>query len=584
MLKIFSILVPLFNLQELINAMKENTPNQSEQFPFRKISTTSFIKGGLAILLGTIILLAIKNNLENNNISGVMTKLIFGAGFLVLGIRSVWKGYKSEYNFSLNDIFDTTRDIRINYLLAQRNGSKVQAARDYADIFHSKNFNLDRVEKSKIDEWKSIFFKLVSKKGLSDIFQYVPYPITNFISNQSRPVSLIFFSFLILLIFAFLKYLGLIAFSYIWIILLIFVGLLTLWSPTSINSVIQAKSNKKNNRIVFFVIFYVITILLYRPYERAIDIGLLVSMVGLIALMVYSSLISFKLIESVFSERKVIKVNISDLDLVTNRVATQPNNILQQFENILKQKTGWYFRSKTQDARDTLAGDENRKGDFKYEYLYETKPSIFSTAYDLTTEKRLSKILFIGTVLICLGLIIFFIGILKIPNLDYLGGIQNFRNSIPDNSNGILSSIFLLMLGTIIYFFGNRLVYEIYLFFNTEIFFKSDLILFSAYGNYDEFEHEVNGMKRKDTFTDFTPDIEVTQIESSIFVHPYLKGDIISKLPRFLTKTSRNDELLNSLIEEFKSNLSPYIMNLTDKSSISRIIDQSKDDPEQLSN
>jgi len=106
------------------------------------------------------------------------------------------------------------------------------------------------------------------------------------------------------------------------------------------------------------------------------------------------------------------------------------------------------------------------------------------------------------------------------------------------------------------------LVYEIYMFFNSEIFFESNLILFRANGSYDEFEHISGGIKRKDTFADFTPDIEVCRVISSIFVHPYLDSSRIQNLPRYVIQVAKNDALLGFLVDEYKKNLTPYLMKL----------------------
>jgi hypothetical protein len=98
------------------------------------------------------------------------------------------------------------------------------------------------------------------------------------------------------------------------------------------------------------------------------------------------------------------------------------------------------------------------------------------------------------------------------------------------------------------------------MFFNTEIFFESNLVLFRAYGNYDEFEHITGNIKRKDTSTDFTPDIKVCKLTSSIFVHPYMNKGDISKKPRFLLSVNRDEVLLQNIINGFKQNMTPYMM------------------------
>lgn len=549
---------------------------KKEPFPFRKLSTVSYLKGGISIVLGIMLLFLVKTDLEQKNFLLVFAKMSSAIGFLTIGIRSIWRGYKNEYDFSLKDIFDPSRSIEINYLLGQRSLNKqknetsenlYKIANEHVKIFRSKNFSFTEKEKGDIKDWQFIFYKIVSKKGFADIFEYIPFPITKFISNQSKPVSLIGFFIFILIVFGFLTYLGIISFSMIWINLFILIGLLTLWQPSKIDYVVRKDANSNTRKSIFyFLFFYVITILLYKPYNGDISLGLLVSFFALAGIIIYTAFISFKLIEGAFENRKQIHVQTSNIDLTTHRVATQPSNIEQQFENVISRKTGWYFKSSTLKKGGVVTGDQIHKGSFEYEYIYETNPEIVSTTYDKTIENRLSMIYKIGSVLICLGLVVFFFGILKFPSINYQQLTQNTDSSLLEYSPKILFSLFLILFSTALYFFGNRLIYEIYMFFNTEIFFESNLILFKAKGNYDEFEHITGGMKRKDTFTDFTPDIEVCKVTSSMFVHPYLNSsEVMHKLPRFVTNVNADDDLLNSILDEFKKNLAPYLMSFQDR-------------------
>ena len=87
-----------------------------------------------------------------------------------------------------------------------------------------------------------------------------------------------------------------------------------------------------------------------------------------------------------------------------------------------------------------------------------------------------------------------FIGILLFPrigasSLDQLNDAQFLTYA-----DGFLTSLFVLLIGISLLSFGNRLVYEIYMFFNSEIFFESSLILLRAYGSYDEYEHISGGI------------------------------------------------------------------------------------------
>lgn len=562
--------------------MSSPTNSTDKEFhPFRKIAKVSFIKGCLTILLGLILLFLIKSDLQQEHFFQASLKIGVGAGFLAIGIRALWRGYKNEYHFSLKDVFDPSRDIKINYLLGQRTSDRQELARHYINMFRGRNASLSQVEKGQVKDWQFIFYKLASRKGVSDIFEYIPYPITRFISNQSKPVSLIGFFLLVLALFGFIGYLEIIPVNMIWVNLFILVGLLTLWHPAKIDSVINRHSaHNTRNRIFFFILFYLITLFLYQPYADTINLGLFIAILALAAIIVYTALLAFRLIEETFGNRKQIDVAVSNLDLKTHRVATQPNNILQQFDNIISRKTGWYFKNHSEQKGGALAGDQIRKGDFSFEYVYESNPEIVATSYTGPIEKKLGTVYFLGTLFIGIGLLTFFAGILTFPVLEGDLGNGNAMQSLAAYSPKILLSLFLILFGTAVYFFGSRLIYEIYLFFNTEIFFRSDLILFKAYGNYDEYEHINGGIKRKDTFTDFTPDIEVARVTSSIFVHPYMKGSDINRCPRFVTGVTQNDQLLEDITSEFRQNLKPYLMSLEQWKFTSGQLESGTDQPE----
>lgn len=534
---------------------------KTEMHPFRQISVTSFIKGGLSIILAVIILLTIKSDFKEGKSILAAEKIFIALGLLTLGGRSIWRGYQNEYDFNLTEIYDPAHGTKVNYLLGQRSNNAQTIANQYANIMHSKTFSLAPAEKGTVKNWQFVFYKLASKKGVSKLFDYLPYPITNFIANQSSPVALISFFMVVLATFSFVAYLEIIPVSMLWVNLFILIGLLSWWRPTRIDSVLERdiKSNL-SNRVLFFVVFYVITVFLYKPYASEVNISLMISILIVAGIMIYTALLSFKLIESIFAKREMVNVDVSNIDLVTHRAATQPNNILQQFDNVLQQQTGWSFKSLTKDARGLLAGDQNRKGDFEFEYIYETHPRIVSTTYDEQNERQLSKIWKIGTALLCVGLILFFIGILRIPGIDSNLVRNNPEMALSTYSPQILTSLYFILFGIAFYFFGNKLVYEVYMFFNTEIFFESNLVLFRAYGNYDEFEHITGNIKRKDTSTDFTPDIKVCKLTSSIFVHPYMNKGDISKKPRFLLSVNRDEVLLQNIINGFKQNMTPYMM------------------------
>jgi hypothetical protein len=224
----------------------------------------------------------------------------------------------------------------------------------------------------------------------------------------------------------------------------------------------------------------------------------------------------------------------------------------------VRSATGWFYKDLTKDARGLLAGDQNRKGDFGFEYIYETEPEMISTPHDPKSETLLKYSWMLGTILLCVGLIFFFGGIITTPNVDMTALQANPEQVLSENAFAIFSSLLLTLFGIAIYFFGGKLVYEIYMFFHTEIFFESNLILFGASGNYDEFEQITGNIKRKDTCTDYTPDVKVCKITSSVFMHPYMDQKNIVRQPRFIVKTEKNEPLLNLIWQEFQKNMHIY--------------------------
>jgi hypothetical protein len=249
----------------------------------------------------------------------------------------------------------------------------------------------------------------------------------------------------------------------------------------------------------------------------------------------------------------------------------------------MSESTGWFFKSPSIAVKDLLAGDNNRKGEFEFEYVYETWPKIISTTYDDQSEVRLSKIWKIGTIVFCLGLVLIFLGALILPAINPDSLQTDAQTALKNYSPRILTSLFLILFGIALYFFGNKLVYEVFTFFNTEVFFESDLILFGAHGNFDEFEHINGNLKRKDTSTDFTPDIKTCKVISSVFIHPYIDNEKIklADQDRFLVSITKNDNLLRTVVTNFKNNISTYLMriendNITiqkDNSTITKNID-----------
>jgi hypothetical protein len=564
--------------------MEANKNSKTETYPFRKISTTSFIGGGLAVVLGIILLLTIKSDINDKSFLVAFEKLVVGLVFLYNGGKYIWRGYKNEYDFNLPEIFDPKHGKNVKRLLGQRTTNDISLANEYANILRSRAFAPSKRETGNVKDWQLLFYKLASKNKVSKLFDFLPYPITNFIASQSSPIALITFLLGLLVVCLFVTYLGIIPISFVYVNLFILVGLLSWWTPSKIDTLLKHDMNVNvQSKVILFVVFYVVTILFSNSYAHEINIGVFVSILVIAGVIIYTSLMSFNLIKSVFPKREKVNVDVSQIDLITHRVSTQPKNILQQFDNGMSESTGWFFKSPSIAVKDLLAGDNNRKGEFEFEYVYETWPKIISTTYDDQSEVRLSKIWKIGTIVFCLGLVLIFLGALILPAINPDSLQTDAQTALKNYSPRILTSLFLILFGIALYFFGNKLVYEVFTFFNTEVFFESDLILFGAHGNFDEFEHINGNLKRKDTSTDFTPDIKTCKVISSVFIHPYIDNEKIklADQDRFLVSITKNDNLLRTVVTNFKNNISTYLMriendNITiqkDNSTITKNID-----------
>ncbi|MDO5980970.1 hypothetical protein [Flavivirga spongiicola] len=545
-----------------------------EIYPFRKLAYASFLKGGILLVLGLVFLFLVKSDYKQGNYTQFAIKISSGLAFLIAGVKLLIRGYKNEYDFSLKDIFDKTRDIKINNLLGQRSN----VSEEYDKIFRSISFSSSPKEINKIGDLKFLIFKLFSKKGMSDIFDYAPYPISNFIENQLRPIIIIGYFILILIVYGFFNYLEVIPFGMVWINLFILVGLLTLWYPSKIDFI----ENKNNNyrmgkRILYFIVFYTITVFLYKPYGSDINYWLLATMLALVSIIIYTSIVSFKLIYTTFSNRKEVNVTKSSIGLNNRKIGRQPEFLLSQFEDVISEKTGWYFNGSTNKSGGYVSGDQKHKGTFEYNKLYETNPKIVSTTYNDLIEKKLSTVYTLGVILFSLGLFVIFFGVLTFPDIHFERVSLN-ADLLVEFAPKIMWSLFFILLGTSLYFFGNRFVYDMFLFFNTEIFFESNLILFNIKGSYDQYEHISGQTKETNTSTDFTPDIQVCQVTSSIFVHPYMESKNIKNLPRFIFKIQDNDILLEFILKDYDKKLAPYTMSVDNLNNKTKIISEDNND------
>ena len=542
--------------------MKLNIPDRlnTEKHPFKQISITSLTVGAITFILGLILLLGVKGQLKGGDMYLGIGKLTAGLSFIFIAVTLLWRGARQEYDFDLDTHFDPSHGRYINFLLAHRAGPNKNIADDYSSIFHSKSFSLSHVEKQELSDWQVIFYRFISKTNMSKLFDHLPYPISQFLVRQSKPVSVLAGLFVFLIIIGFIFYLDILPMRMLYFNLLAIAGLFSVWRPSKIDSITERNEKKDmQNRLIFFVVFYILMLIFYKPHTGPVSIYLFLFFLLTASAMIVTSLFAFRLIDNVFSNRGVVDVNTSTIGLTSHRAFTQPTNILQQFNNTVQTLTGWYFKDATQHSTGFLAGDQNRKGEFNFEYIYETYPALYSTKYDQDSEKTLQKVWRLGTVVMSAGFFLIFISIMLAPGLEVIETETAPSAFFQVHSSRILLCLFLVLVGMALQFCGRKLVYEIYMFFNTEIFFKSNLILFKCSGNYDEFEQKDLSLKRKDTSTDFTLDIQVATIISSVFIHPYLKKDEFARKERFLVKMINNDRLLVQLLHDYKESLATYM-------------------------
>lgn len=531
----------------------------AEKFPFRQIATTSFIIGTLSFLLGVALLLSVKSQIIARHHIKTGATLVGGLGMIALGLRYLKRGYIYEYKFDMEEAYNPSQEHYISNLMEQRKRPGLRLSYVYASMLQSKSYSLADSEKRPISHWQRICYELLSKGKLTKVIDTLPYPITSFIINQSNPLAILGYFLLSLCTLFFISWLGLVSINMTLVNLLLFTGLLSLWKPSGIDNVIKAERKKDlRSKMIVFIFAFLGTLSLYNAYQGAINSGVLISMLLLAVVMIITAVLAFRIINTIYSLREKVKVSAAELPIHTHRANTQPINILNQFDNMISAKTGWYFKDATKDNQGLLSGNQNNKGDFEFEYVYETFPILQPTIHDARSQALLRYVWALGTGLLCLGLVAFFIGILIMPSVD-MGQLQEHPElALSNNAPAIFLSLFFTLFGLATYFFGGKLVYEIYLYFHTEMFFESDLIVFRASGNYDEFEQISGNIKRKDTCTDYTPEIKVCKVISSVFIHPYMNAREIPSQPRFLVKAEKNDVLLNEIWQGFQAKMQQY--------------------------
>lgn len=510
---------------------------------FWKVAYTSYLSGGLAVILGVILLLLSKKDIHSLSWEWGLEKIIVGVGLIAAGIRWLWVGYQDESSFSIEGVYDPEHERIPRNFLAQRWGA-ADSGKELTALFHGKSFSLNYYEKAHVARWQLLFYKLISPSGIHRLFDYQPFPIGKFIARQSKPVVLLAGAFLIFAVLLFLSYLEVLPFSVgvAELNVLLLAGLLYLWRPTGMtDALIKSQQRDLRKDIAPIAVVILVAYLVYRRYETDIHVGIFLTLLLVALAMIGISFLSIRLITLEFADRKNVRVDISEGQTHIKTANKQPDVIFRHFENVLKNTIGWQYTvtiehrnplEKTHDA-------EHNKNVFVTTRVYETRPRILPREKNPGVEARLEVVWRWGTILTCLGLILFSAGFL-----------------FTGNANAI-ASLYFILTGTSFFFLGNKLVYEIYLFYRTEVQFESELIFFNAEGSYGEYEviDTASTTKRKDTFTDYTADVKVCKIVTQVFVHPYLRKDALHLLPRFITHVGKHPALHEDLQKRFDYHL-----------------------------
>ncbi len=532
--------------------------DQIETYPYRKIAITSFIIGAVFLILGFILLVLLKEDIATKAYFPLAKKLLAGIWFIAIGIKMLWRGYRYEWDFKLEDIYNPSQNVLPGNILGFL-GPPNQLARIYKNIINSRSYVVKNNEAKPLNKWQFTFYKLFSRNKIDKNMDGFPYPITNFIRSQALPVNIIGFILLVCLLFFFIMYLEILDIKMIWLNILVLAGLLSFWNPSSLKGIVSNEfDNSLKKKIFLFIAFFLIMLLVIGSSAFQLNALFLFFNLVISSFIIFTAIVSFKLIESVYGTRKIDEIGVSQLNSKTLRLATQPFNIEQQFDNIFKNTFGWCFKEETNRDGGGLSGDERRKGNFDWGHVYETYPTITSTRHNEKDEKRLTKIWLIGTSLMFLGIVLITFGLIYGSGTP-IDLTQNTAELIA-YSKSVSKGLIFVLIGLFFYFFGNRLVYEIFMFFNSEIFFKSNMVLFNIKGSFDEYKQTVDGVARKDTFSEVTPDIKTASVLSSMYVHPYHNDFSKTRPSRFLLNIAANDELLDIITKQFQVNLSPYMM------------------------
>lgn len=529
----------------------------TEAHTFRQVAITSYLIATIALICGMTLMLSMKGDLADGNNFQAFSKLFFGVIFIGYGGRSFWRGFRSEFPFDTTKAYAPKHNNNVAHLLSGGELNDTGARKRIVDIMKSRAY-VNSSLKHSLSDWQFLFFKLLSKDRGSNLMENMPQPIAVFAARQTAPMYAVAVVIMLLLVYLFINYLGLISIPFHWFGFVATLGLVLAVNTKPIENFTLHKSNENWFRQTgtYFIILSMAYMLFTQTSQvKDAGIALAILMAAILALITYSSISGFRIFDRAFSERRTVDVQVTGGVHESRRAATQPDAIRQQFDNVMQRNTGWAFAGEVLETGQKLAGDNMRKGDYKLEMLYETQPQLVSTTYTSDVEQRLMNLWRIGTVLVSLGLIAITLAVFQTSSVDVAGSLAQFQYNA---TSSFPYALLLMIVGIVFLALGRKLVYETYLFCNSEMVFESSLILFGISCNFDEYKVMTGNMLRKDTFTDYTLHLMTSKVTSSCFVSPYQQDEDLRKQPRYLLQMDADVELYKLLLTDLDKQLAPY--------------------------
>lgn len=533
--------------------------SNTESHPFRQVAIASFAIAAVSVVCGASLLLAMKSDISSGDHVQALLKLGFGAMMVTYGARSFWRGYRDEYSFDLNRSFAPKQQSNVRHLLSSQGVNDSQARAELMGVMRSYSMEA-RDDESGMRNLEFLFFNTLSKKQGSRNMGGVPFPIARFAKQQVRPLLAVAFVAVFLLVYLFINYLGVIDVPFYIFSSLCTLALMAAMGSKSLDSYLLPRSGGEwlqqigNMFIVLTGVYLVLSVFGSRGDAGMFGLVLGVALFAIVALIVWSSVLAFKIYDAAYADRRSADVRVSGGVHPSKRAATQPDAVRQQFDNAMLALYGWAFHGSVHESGQKLSGDNMRKGDYKLDKLFETQPQLVSTTYSSEVEKRLMNVWRVGTAMCCIGLIALTIAVFR----SSLFSVDRFTHVMNGVQADFPDALLFMLVGTVFFVIGRKLVYETYLFCNTEMVFESTLVMFGIACNFDEYQLMDGNMLRRDTFTDYTLELRTAKVTSSVFLNPYTQGHKMSVPVRHVIEMDDAPEAYQRLLAEFDKNMSSY--------------------------